>query len=207
MTTTGAWAKSLGIASGRDVPAVADFEEPYARAADEIAVRALILHGVVAAAAGAEAGPITKWFKEQGIWSGVTHFEKFFLRNAKPTPAQRNLFAWHKEAEWTLLWTIGKVGSLGLPTRCCNTARLNDEIIPPLGADIDDFVASAELRSPGAVLAEDDRTYNLWCYAQLARRKRKPLPKDLNWSVLYERRYAFEWLDGHQPWDEVTCDA
>ena len=25
--------------------------------------------------------------------------------------------------------------------------------------------------------------------------------------VLYERRYAFEWLDGLQDWDEVTCDS
>jgi hypothetical protein len=33
------------------------------------------------------------------------------------------------------------------------------------------------------------------------------VPEDLNWSVLYERRYAFEWLDGLEDWDEVTCDA
>jgi hypothetical protein len=55
-------------------------------------------------------------------------------------------------------------------------------------------------------LAEDDRTYNLWCYAQKAHRK-GALPADLNWGVLYERRYAFEWLDGVEDWDEVTCDA
>jgi Domain of unknown function (DUF4272) len=68
------------------------------------------------------------------------------------------------------------------------------------------FVASAKVRAPGILLAEDDRTYDLWCYAQKARRM-KELPSDLNWSVLYERRYAFEWLDGMQDWDEVTCDA
>src|SRR5262245_40693311 len=32
-------------------------------------------------------------------------------------------------------------------------------------------------------------------------------PGDLNWNVLYERRYAFEWLDGNPAWDRVTCDA
>jgi hypothetical protein len=81
------------------------------------------------------------------------------------------------------------------------------EIIPPLGSDIREFLASAELRPPGLLLAEDDRTYNLWCYALGARRKGEPLPADLNWGVLYERRYAFEWLDGMQDWDDVTCDA
>jgi hypothetical protein len=67
-------------------------------------------------------------------------------------------------------------------------------------------VASAKVREQGILLAENDRTYNLWCYAQKARRKGE-LPADLNWSVMYERRYAFEWLDGMQAWDEVTCDA
>lgn len=33
------------------------------------------------------------------------------------------------------------------------------------------------------------------------------LPEDLQWEVLYERRHAFEWLDGNQDWDEVTCDS
>jgi hypothetical protein len=84
---------------------------------------------------------------------------------------------------------------------------LVDEIIPPLGSDIEEFLASAELRSPGVLLAEDDRTYDLWCCVAKARRRGEPLPADLNWWVLYERRYAFEWLDGVQEWDDVTCDA
>jgi hypothetical protein len=84
---------------------------------------------------------------------------------------------------------------------------LVDEIIPPLGSDIEGFLASARLRPPGVLLAEDDRTYNLWCYANSAIRTGEPLPSDFNWWVLYERRYAFEWLDGMQDWDDVTCDS
>jgi hypothetical protein len=57
------------------------------------------------------------------------------------------------------------------------------------------------------LLAEDDRTYNLWCHANLALRRGEPLPSDLNYRVLYERRYAFEWLDGLEDWDDVTCDS
>lgn len=100
-----------------------------------------------------------------------------------------------------------QVESLGLPTRTCDTRRLCDEIIPPLGLAITPFLASAELRPPGLLLAEDDRTYDLWCRAHTARRKGERFPDDLNRRVLYERRYAFEWLDGTQDWDEVTCDA
>jgi hypothetical protein len=90
----------------------------------------------------------------------------------------------------------------GYSKRCPRSARQ----IATLGSDIRDFAASAVIRGPGLLLAEDDRTYNLWCHAPKARR-RGELPGDLNWGVLYERRYAFEWLDGMQDWDEVTCDA
>jgi hypothetical protein len=106
-----------------------------------------------------------------------------------------------------ILWAIGHVESLGLPTQGCDTQRLVDEIVPPLGSEINAFLDSATLLPPGELLAEDDRTYDLWCYATSAVRKGEPLPADLRWWVLYERRYAFEWLDELQDWDEVTCDA
>jgi len=82
-----------------------------------------------------------------------------------------------------------------------------DEIIPPLGESVERFIGGAKLRSPGALLAEDDRTYDLWCCALAVQRRGESLPTDLNLAVLRERRYAFEWMDGNQKWDEVTCDA
>src|SRR5262249_19867551 len=173
---------------------------------EQIAVRSLILHGIVAVAAQVDPQPIMKWFRDQGVWRDVTPEERTFLKAPSPTEAQRSKLGWHIEAEWTLLWVVGKVEALGLPVQECDSRRLVDEIIPPLGGDITDFVGSARIREPGALLAEDDRTYRLWCHAQKSRRQGK-LPADLNWSVLYERRYAFEWLDGMQEWDEVTCDA
>lgn len=206
MLSTEAWARSLGISVAPTPPAVEDYAKRCPRSARQIAVRALILQGVVAVAQDVEPEPIVEWFRNQRIWPSVTPEEKAFLQNLSPTKEQRNLFSWHQEAEWTLFWVIGKVESLGLPTHTCDTRRLCDEIMPPLGMDIAEFVASAELRHPGVLLAEDDRTYDLWCNGIIARRKGE-LPDNLNWSVLYERRYAFEWLDGMQEWDDVTCDA
>jgi hypothetical protein len=207
MLSTKAWAESHGISVKATPPTVEGYSEPCPRSPREIAVRALILQGVVAVACEVEPGPIIDWLREQGIWRSVTPEERAFLQSASPTKDQRNKFGWHQEAECALLWAISKVDSLGLPTSGCDSRRLVDEIIPPLGSDIGEFVSSAELRPPGVLLAEDDRTYDLWCYANSARSKGEPLPKDLNWSVLYERRYAFEWLDGGQPWDAVTCDS
>jgi Domain of unknown function (DUF4272) len=206
MPSTQTWAKSLGISVAATPPPVEGYAKRCPRSARQIAVRTLILQGVVAVAAGVDPALVIEWFRDQRIWRSVTPEERAFLGNPSPTQEDRHRLGWHQEAEWSLLWVIGKVESLGLPTRGCDTRRLVDEIIPPLGSDIGGFVASAKVREPGELLAEDDRTYDLWCYAQKARRKGE-LPTDLNWMVLYERRYAFEWLDGRQAWDDVTCDA
>jgi len=206
MPSAESWAKSLGLSVEATPPAVQDYSKRCPRSSRQIAVRALILQGVVAVASDVSPEPIVHWFREQRLWRSVTPEEKAFLKKPSPTTEERNKLAWHQEAEWTLLWVIGKVESLGLPTSGCDTRRLVDEIIPPLGSEIADFLATANVREPGVLLAEDDRTYNMWCYAQKARHNGE-LPADLNWFVLYERRYAFEWLDGIQDWDDVTCDA
>jgi hypothetical protein len=207
MLTTAAWAESLGISPELDLPPVPGYSEPYARSAHEIAVRTVILQGVVAVAFKVDPEPIVEWLQDQSMWQYVTEKERSFIENRNATQNERNRFSWHQEAEWTLLWMINKVKTLGLATTQCDTRRLVDEIIPPLGSDIQQFLSTSVLRPPGSLLIEDDRTYNLWCYAHQARRKQEPLPEDLNLSVLYERRYAFEWLDGNQEWDDVTCDA
>ncbi len=206
MVKTNAWAKSLGISSDESLAPVDGGSETYKRTAREVAVRSLILQGVVAVASGVGPEPIVAWFRDQSIWEQTTPEERVFLAKKKRSAELRDVMAWHMEAEWMLLWMIGKVQALGLPTKLCDSRQLVEEIIPPLGADLGDFIAKAQLREPGVLLAEDDRTYNLWCHAQKAK-KTRTLPSDLNLDVLYERRYAFEWLDGNQEWDDVTCDA
>jgi hypothetical protein len=179
MLSTESWAKSLGLSVEATPPTVGDYSEQCPRSSQQIAVRALILQGVVAVASEVDPAPIIEWFHEQRIWRSVTPEEKAFLDNPSPTKEQCSKFGWHQEAEWTLLWVIGKVESLGLPTRECDTRRLVDEIIPPLGSEIAGFLSTSKIREPGLLLAEDNRTYDMWCYAQKARRNGE-LPADLN---------------------------
>jgi hypothetical protein len=206
MISTLDWAKSLDISVDDIPPPLEGVTHSIPYTAREIGIRAVILQGVVAVAAQVDPEPVIAWFQEQGIWEQVSPREKLFLLLPSRSGDECIDYYWHVEAEWTLLWAINKVEALGLPIQTCDTRRLVDEIIPALWSDIDQFLASAELRHPDILLAEDFRTYDLWCAAQPARRKNE-LPDDLDWSVLYERRYAFEWLDGLEPWDEITCDA
>jgi hypothetical protein len=207
MLSTEAWARSLDIATELLPPAIEGYNKRWPRSARQVAVRTIILQGVVSVAAGVDPGPVVEWFRKQRLWRSVTPEERAFLTATAPAEEDCRRLGWHAEAEWALLWAIGKVEALGLPTHLCDSRRICREIMPALGSDVTGFIASAQMRPPGLLLAEDDRTYDLWCYAQGARRKCKPLPDDLDLSVLYERRYAFEWLDGADKWDNVTCDA
>jgi len=165
------WAQSFNISTALTPAAVPDYDEPCPFSAREIATRVIILQGVVAAACEVAPDPIVEWYKAQGVWDAATPKEGEFLLNPDvATPQETLRFRWQQEAEWALLWVIGKVQHLGLPIRQCDTRRLVNEIIPPLGSDIEPFLASAALRSPGELLAEVDRRYELWCrYFQIRR--------------------------------------
>src|SRR5262245_22634073 len=124
MTTTKRWAESLKVASKADLPPIPDYSEPYARAARDVAVRAVILQGVVAVDYEVDAQPIIEWFQEQRIWDDVTPKERAFMLGSAHTESDQLQFQWKQEAQWTLLWMIQRVESLGLPTQYCDTRRL-----------------------------------------------------------------------------------
>ncbi len=207
--TTEQWARSFDISTAPTPPAVADYDEPCPFTAREVATRAVVLQGVVAAACEVDPQPIVEWFTDQGAINAISAKERAFLLDPSAASSDETLrFRWRQEAEWALLWVVGKIDHLGLPTRQCDTRRLVDEIIPPLGSDVEPFLSSATLRPPGELLAEEDRHYNLWCrYFQTRREQPEALPADLDLNVLCQRQYAFEWLNGIEAWDDVQCDA
>ena len=206
--TTEEWARSFAISTDLTPSAVEGYEEPCPFTARQIATRAVILQGVVAVASEVDPEPVVEWYQEQGVWEAVSPNERALLLDPSVSRDAIHRFRWRQEAEWALLWVVGKVEGLGLPTCECDTRHLVDKIIPALGSDIEPFLASAELRPPGLLLAEDDRHYNLWCrYFQTRRGGTHLLPSDLMLDVLYQREYAFEWLHGIEAWDDVECDA
>lgn len=206
MTSTKEWAESHGVCVADTVPPVDDYSEPCKRTAEAVTIRAIILHCIAAVGYKVDPEPVIKWLKDQSIWDKVSPYEQAFLSAGKPSGKERSAARWRQEAQWALLWAIGKVETLGLPTHTCDARRLVDEIMPALGDSIDSIVSSAELRSPSELLGEDDRVYNLHCYARQAYRA-GAMPDDLLYDVLFQRLYAFEWLGGEDDWDNVRTDT
>ncbi|MAX39311.1 DUF4272 domain-containing protein [Gimesia sp.] len=206
MIKTRQWAASHGIDVADSLPAIADYDEPTPRTSQEIAIRTIILHAIAATGYGVDPEPIAEWLIEQSIWQYASPAEQTLMKSTASTDDELSEARWRQEAQWALLWAINKVHSLGLPTQTCDTGSLVDDIMPGRGESIEPFVSSARLRLPGEILAENDRTYNLHCYARPAIRE-STLPGDLIYPVLFQRHYAFEWLTGDDQWDEVQTDT
>ena len=206
MTSTKEWAASHDVCVDDTVPPVENYNETYKRNAGEVAVRTIVLQCVSAVGYDVDPQPVTDWLKDQGLWDHVSTNEKTFLGSNERSDKELSDARWRQEAQWALLWCIRQIESLGLPTQACNAARLVDEIMPALGNPIDSFLSSADLRPPSELLAEDDRIYNLHCYARQAHRQ-NAMPDDLVYDVLYQRHYAFEWLSSEGDWDTVTADT
>jgi Domain of unknown function (DUF4272) len=205
MLSTREFAAFHGLCIDDIVPPVDGYEEPCRHTAEDVAIRTIILHCVAVVGYNVEPHPIVEWLKTESIWDYVSPKEKAFF-SGNPSKKECSDARWREEAQWTLLWSIDKIESLGLPTRTCDTKRLVDEIMPALGDQIKPFVSSAVLRSPSELLGEDNRTYNLHCYVQKAYQT-NAIPSDLIYDVLYQRHYAFEWLSGDDDWDDVQTDT
>lgn len=199
------WAAAQGISTAESIPPADATEYEIHRSASDIAKRTLVLHAIAAVGYGVDPEPIVDWLKNEKIWTVASIEEKRVFGSDGLSGDAASAARWRQEAQWTLLWIIGKVSALGLPTSTCDTAKLVDEIMPSLGDSITPFVSTAKLRSHGDLLAEEDRVYNLHCYARKAHRDGS-MPDDLVYDVLYQRHYAFEWLAGDD-WDDVRVDT
>ncbi len=176
------WAASHSVCIDDIAPPIEDYTKAYPRSAAKIAIQTIILHCITAVGYQVDPLPIINWLKDQGIWEYVSPNEKVFLCANNRSDKECSDARWRQEAQWALLWTIGKIESLDLPTQYCDSARLVDEIMPRLGDPIEAFVSSAELRSPSELMAEDDRIYNLHYDhhskpRSLDHRRHRPLPR------------------------------
>ncbi|MDE7395362.1 MAG: DUF4272 domain-containing protein [Clostridiales bacterium] len=113
---------------------------------------------------------------------------------------------WTYEANWVLLWALGKIETLDFPKDVCKT----EEAIAAIQsfAHVDDFIKDCELRSPDEILDALDQYY---CYHWACVEKRiKPDTNigELNPDVVVERRKALEWLiSGESDWNEISLDT
>ena len=198
--------KTRGIPVNSSLPVIESEEEISLRSAEDIAKRAIALLAVAAREKGMEQQKAIDILTEREAWESTTPREREFLLKKDPTKQEMINFTWRFEGLWVLLWALGYVEELGIPTSICDV---------PLAAGLvletpsEKFIGQAKSRSRSEILDEADLIYRADWAVVNARLNGDEMPGNLNPGVVYERHYALNWLIGYldQEWDDITTDT
>ena len=151
--TTAEWVESLGLPTTPSAPRVSAFYHEFPRTAEEVAKRVIVLSAVVAVSNGQKPTPYKSWLKKESLWDDVSPNEQVFFADPKNQPPEMLMrFFMRQESLNTLLWALGKVESLGLPTQWCDRKALI-ALVPRCGDPVAEFLNTANLRRPGTLIA------------------------------------------------------
>ena len=179
------------------------------RSADEVAYRALVLFCITGLAAGADRSEITAWLSEHSLWEKLAPSEVGFVDTPNPTRQQLINASWLSERLIMIAWALGKLDQLPAPDEQCDTSVFQD-ILPPFAAvNVQEFVASARLRSAAELVGMADEVMRLHWEARDARIKGRPTEPSVDLGIIQERHHAINWVIGYDAldWDEVTTDT
>jgi Domain of unknown function (DUF4272) len=199
--------KALGVPVNPHLPRIEDDTDARLREPREVARRAIILYVLVLVAHKVFGESAAERLKEEGLWESVSPKEKEFFESDNP-PQQDILNAtWRAESLWALLWALGKVEKLELPTEICNS-QLIQEIMSFRESLHIDFVNTSTLRPLSEILDEVDLIYRTdWAMVEARINDQEP-PNGFLQGVVYERHYALNWLTWYaDEWDDVTTDT
>jgi len=206
--------KSLDISYMEHLPLIEEESEVKIRTAQEIAERILILLYLsylgfisIEGGKGNEREKIVDFLKANSLWDKVSLEEKELYQKEKLTSQETTNMTWRTEAIWLLLWVINKVDELELPTGQVEIPEIISRI-SNLFANPKEFIKTAIVRPTTEILDISDLMYRLHWATTDARLNNRPVPANLNSSIVYERHYAINWVTYYaDEWDEITTDT
>ncbi|MCC8377225.1 MAG: DUF4272 domain-containing protein [Rickettsia endosymbiont of Graphium doson] len=197
--------KSLEILKKEGVPYLELFppyHEDKLRTKEEICIRAMCLMVVAFKGEGLNKQKALEVAKELAITNDFSPEELAFLNNENPDPQDKINFLWRYESLWILLWVLGYVKELKRPEDICNVSEAVSIIKE---RKRDKFIEEAMLKPVSEILDIADLTFRYHWAVRNAWIKKEEPPAKLDPSVIYERRYALEWLlnNHNEDWDNI----
>lgn len=198
--------KERGIPFLPSLPYVESEAETTIRTKDEVVDRALALCYLGVKSEGLETEHLASFDERYGITAKLTAKEKEYAFTDTPTQQQNVNANWRYESLHVMLWALGYVDTLIYPDTICQVADDVGLIFPLSEAE---FRSKAQLRSKREILDEADLIYRYHWACVDARINGRPMPGNLDSSVVYERHYSLNWLTHYmdQPWNDVSTDT
>jgi hypothetical protein len=176
------------------------------KSAEEVAKRILSLIAVTERVYEQPPETIRKWVDHFKISQYFTPEENYFFFSETITEDQKAFFSWKAEAMVPLIWALNGCEKL-LPLnekvdlskyKMIHNALDNPEL----------FIQSAKLRDKQEIIDAESDLYHQHWRVRDADLFDKPMPKELNPGIVYERRYGASWLVGWgDDWDNVPTDT
>lgn len=198
--------RKRGIALPKSLPPVISEYEVSLRPAKEVDARCFALLACAVRAEGVSEGeglsPNEILEKLERAKNAFSPLERAFFFEDAP-PRQRVVdFLWRYESLWVLAWSIGLVEDLPDPNDICDVPKIAAAV---LAQDTHRAERPSKLRSKATILDALDLHYRLHWAVRDARLAGREPPAGLEAGVVFERRYALEWLTRAKDaaWDGV----
>ena len=190
----------------KNLPYIEDEHEALVRSTEEIVKRAIALLTVAVKAHGVNQEGIDGIVETYDLESVLSPNEVKFINDESPSEYDTTQFIWRYEAAWVLLWALGYVEELSYPSIICD---VNAAIAFVDQRSTEQFISDSKLRPINEILDETDLIYRYHWAVVDARINGRPIPSEINSSVVLERHYALNWLVGYmgQEWDDVSTDT
>lgn len=189
------------VSKARSAAAAGELRSPQ-----EVARRCVVLIAVVATGHGDRRPKLLPWLKNEGLLGDVSPDEMRVLKAKALAHRDQANSTWRVEAIVPLLWALGKLPKLPVPTMKSFSIR---GCMPLPLEPAAEFIATAKLRPDRALRDAQDLVYNQnWACRDARLNGRKP-QRAMDPEVIQERHYALNWLvnDEGEAWDEVSTDT
>lgn len=190
------------------LPLVDEEAEAKIRSGQEIAERIIVLAylGYVAEVPE-DRQKVVRFLKDNDLWNAITANECRLFEKEELTDQEHINISWKTEASWVLLWSIGKIDKLVLPSQQVIVQKLLSKL-PEFLSDPGDFIRAATVRSTSEILDMLDLIYRMHWATRNAYLTGQPMPANLDEGIVMERHYALNWITCYaDDWDDITTDT
>ncbi|MFD1408851.1 DUF4272 domain-containing protein [Kroppenstedtia eburnea] len=194
-------------------PGLKYVEDFQFRSPQEVARRALVLHALLGVIFYHRPLDVVEWVREEGLWEELTPREKEIFqipliedegeRVWKLRRMQSNRITWRMEALWALLWSLGKIETLGWPSGQSDAEQVGNAV-PQLGESTESFIENAEFRPLSEIADQADLMFRLFHGLQRAREENSEAPAGVEPFTVYEWHLALQWIFHDWEWEEMT---
>ncbi len=131
--------------------------------------------------------------------------EKDFIEDEDPDQDEYNTYSWKIECNSVLLWAINLVPDLPFPHTLSDVEKLYDLV---LDSTKEELLERASYRDKNEILDALDLLYRLHWAILETRMNNEEFPIEISPGVVYERRYALNWLVNSldEEWDDISMD-